>query len=97
MKLGALLREYEIRPDTIRFAQPIGQAKGYRRAAFLDAWQRYCPDDAAEPSQPYQPSHGSSEAVRLDNVVRLKPYQAPLNEMPPPPDTTTDDNATGTA
>ncbi|MFC7382795.1 DUF3631 domain-containing protein [Sphaerisporangium rhizosphaerae] len=43
MKLGALLREYEIRSDTIRFPAPVGQAKGYQRAAFTDAWARYCP------------------------------------------------------
>jgi hypothetical protein len=43
MKFGALLREYEIRSDTIRFQ--TGQAKGYRRADFTDAWARYCPTD----------------------------------------------------
>ncbi|MCO8274775.1 DUF3631 domain-containing protein [Actinoplanes sp. TRM 88003] len=97
-KLGALLREYDIRPETIRFAPPTGQAKGYRRADFRDAWQRYAPETVdhmpeGEPYQPYQPYPPSSEAVRLDNVVRLKPYQAALDEMPPPPD----EDATGTA
>ena len=86
VRLGALLREYDIRPDTIRFT--TGQAKGYRRAAFVDAWTRYAPEvipeAGAEPYQPYQPYHSSSEAVRLAPVVRLKPYQAPLDEMPPP-------------
>ncbi|MFE9100177.1 DUF3631 domain-containing protein [Actinomadura geliboluensis] len=43
MKLGTILREYEIRSDTIRFQ--TGQAKGYRRADFTDAWARYCPTD----------------------------------------------------
>ncbi|WP_412516485.1 DUF3631 domain-containing protein [Actinomadura madurae] len=43
MKLGTILREYEIRSDTIRFQ--TGQAKGYRRADFTDAWARYCPAD----------------------------------------------------
>jgi hypothetical protein len=86
MRFGAMLRDYGIRSDTIRFPPPTGQAKGYHRASFTDAWARYCPPDpdpAAEPYQPYQPYHSSSEAVRLDNVVRLKPYQAPLDEMPP--------------
>ncbi|MFF3442120.1 DUF3631 domain-containing protein [Streptosporangium sp. NPDC002721] len=41
MKLGAILREYNIRSTTARF--PDGQAKGYQRADFLDAWARYCP------------------------------------------------------
>jgi hypothetical protein len=93
MRLGMLLREYDIRPSTIRFAQPIGQARGYRRDDFRDAWQRYCPDPEESRTEPYQPSQPSSEAVRLDNVVRLKPYQAPLDKMPPPPT----GDATGTA
>jgi hypothetical protein len=41
MKLGVILREYDIRSTTIRFTD--GQAKGYRRADFTDAWARYCP------------------------------------------------------
>ncbi|MGI5322063.1 DUF3631 domain-containing protein [Actinomadura nitritigenes] len=48
MKLGTILREYEIRSDTIRFQS--GQAKGYRRADFTDAWARYCPADDTPPS-----------------------------------------------
>ncbi|GAA0932427.1 DUF3631 domain-containing protein [Nonomuraea longicatena] len=46
MKLGTMLREYGIRSDTIRFPT-LGQAKGYHRTAFTDAWNRYCP--SAEP------------------------------------------------
>jgi hypothetical protein len=49
MKLGALLREYDIRSANIRFGLPTGQAKGYQRADFLDAWNRYCPT-ADEPA-----------------------------------------------
>ncbi|MEV4242446.1 DUF3631 domain-containing protein [Streptosporangium canum] len=52
MKLGVILREYDIRSTTIRF--PNGQAKGYLLADFADAWARYCPlpkatDDTSEP------------------------------------------------
>ena len=93
MRLGMLLREYDIRPDTIRFTPPTGQAKGYHRTAFTDAWQRYCPELDPEPYQPYQPYQPSSDPVRLDNVVRLKPYQTTFDEMPPPPG----GDATGTA
>ncbi|MGD9526972.1 MAG: DUF3631 domain-containing protein [Dehalococcoidia bacterium] len=42
MKLGVLLRDYEIRSATIRFPG-TGQAKGYHRADFHDAWTRYTP------------------------------------------------------
>ncbi|MGH8921538.1 MAG: DUF3631 domain-containing protein [Actinomycetes bacterium] len=65
MKLGVLLRGYSIRSTTIRFPH-LGQAKGYHRADFTDAWTRYCPPPdptnvtaghglEGEPSQPYQP------------------------------------------
>lgn len=97
MKLGVLLKEYDIRSETIRFDSPTPQAKGYYRAAFTDAWQRYCPDPdpeaEGEPYQPYQPYPPSSDTVRLLHPVRLKPYQAPLDEMPP----ASDGVATGTA
>ncbi|MEV6527720.1 DUF3631 domain-containing protein [Longispora sp. NPDC051575] len=64
MKLGDLLREYDIRSRNIRFAPPLGQAKGYQRADFTDAWNRYAPAPAMPeepvpagvPSQPSQPS-----------------------------------------
>jgi hypothetical protein len=49
-RLGDLLRDFGITSETIRFQ--VGQAKGYRRDAFLDAWQRYCPPS---PTNPYQP------------------------------------------
>jgi len=70
-KLGSLLGEFAIHSDTIRFPE-IGQAKGYRRLDFTDAWQRYCPLPRTEqdtpdtepqgyPYQPYQAQHPSSE------------------------------------
>lgn len=66
MKLGVLLREYDIRSATIRFPG-LGQAKGYQRADFTDAWTRYCPqptpddhDEQGQPSHPYQPHSPSS-------------------------------------
>ena len=49
MKLGFLLRDFDIRSDTIRF--DTGQAKGYQRTAFADAWARYC-TPAAEAQLP---------------------------------------------
>lgn len=48
MKLGVLLRDYEIRSTTIRFPG-IGQAKGYQRTDFTDTWRRYTPTVLADP------------------------------------------------
>lgn len=62
MKLGVLLREYDIRSVTMRFPD-CGQAKGYQRGDFADAWARYCPPETeppGQPSQPYQASPPSS-------------------------------------
>jgi Protein of unknown function (DUF3631) len=57
MKLGVLLRDYSIRSTTIRFPG-LGQAKGYQRTDFSDAWTRYCPPpDPADHVQEGQPSH----------------------------------------
>ncbi|MDF3292282.1 DUF3631 domain-containing protein [Streptomyces silvisoli] len=48
--LGAMLREYGIRPGNVRVGEI--QRKGYTRNKFADAWRRYCPTihplDAAE-------------------------------------------------
>lgn len=41
-KLGRMLGEFDIRSSNIRFAEG-GQAKGYEKADFADAWERYCP------------------------------------------------------
>src|SRR5207237_8344604 len=64
MRLGAMLREYDIRSANIRFGEPIGQVKGYYRADFADAWARYCPSERGEPSQSSQPSPPSSDRGR---------------------------------
>ncbi|MDA8321823.1 MAG: DUF3631 domain-containing protein [Actinomycetota bacterium] len=55
MKLGVMLREYDIRSENIRFGEPTGRVKGYWRADFTDTWARYCPTREGEPYQPYQP------------------------------------------
>jgi hypothetical protein len=72
-KLGALLREYDIRSANIRF--PDGaQAKGYQRADFTDAWTRYCPvsDRPAEVAVPAVPrSSPQVQPGRLAAVGRL--------------------------
>jgi hypothetical protein len=42
-RLAELLSDYDIRSEIIRFGEPIGRARGYRRVDFTDAWARYCP------------------------------------------------------
>ncbi|GAA0613089.1 DUF3631 domain-containing protein [Kribbella sandramycini] len=49
MKLGNLLRDFEIRSSNIRFT--TGQAKGYTRSDFADAWSRYCPQPTTAPGE----------------------------------------------
>jgi len=68
MKFGVILKDFGIKPaGNIRFM--TGQAKGYTREAFIDAWDRYlspeAPNPPGEPSQPSQPSHPSSGPGRL--------------------------------
>ena len=54
-RLAAMLKLYEIKPDTIRFDEQLqakgfpSQAKGYRRADFEDAWARYLPSSSPPP------------------------------------------------
>ncbi|WP_436528577.1 DUF3631 domain-containing protein [Actinoplanes sp. HUAS TT8] len=72
MKLGVLLKEYEIASENITFEPPTGRVKGFHRTAFEDAWRRYCPPEekpAPEPYKPYKPypdpQNPSSDNVRL--------------------------------
>jgi hypothetical protein len=70
-RLGDMLSEFEIRSDTIRF--PVGQAKGYHRPDFSDAWARYCPAGVPVPSVPSsfpQVTPGTDSTL-----VRIDPYQ----------------------
>ncbi|WP_112248797.1 DUF3631 domain-containing protein, partial [Kribbella monticola] len=76
MKLGNLLREFEIRSDTIRF--PTGQAKGYYRSDFTDAWNRYCPDPKpaageAVPDVPAVTSQVSPEEASTTGTAQAVP------------------------
>lgn len=80
MKLGVLPRDYDIRSATIRFPG-LGQAKGYQRADFTDAWTQYCPQPHAGRSRPagtavppVPASFSQFNTVRLIRVVRLKAY-----------------------
>ena len=82
MRLGAMLREYDIRSANIRFGEPIGQAKGYYRADFTDAWARYCPPtrrgsrtSRTSRPRPAQTRYGSTTGT-AQAVPPKKPYHA---------------------
>lgn len=70
-RLATLLADYGIRSDTIRFPDPTGQAKGYHRAAFTDAWERYCPAPQESGEQPPEDHSGG-----LGEGEPYHPYQA---------------------
>jgi hypothetical protein len=80
MKLGALLREYDIRSANIRFGDGT-QAKGYQRADLLDAWTRYCPPTPlpypSQPSQASRPRSARDGLPRWDDSSRPTPASRP--------------------
>ncbi|MDI6104382.1 DUF3631 domain-containing protein [Actinoplanes sp. NEAU-A12] len=70
MKLGLLLKEYDITSDNITFKPPVGRMKGFHRAPFADAWQRYCTREEKPASQPYKPykPYADPQTPSSDNV-----------------------------
>ena len=76
MRMGNLLRDFEIRSGTIRF--PTGQAKGYHRSDFADAWNRYCPEPKpaggeAVPAVPASTSQVSPEEASATGTAQAVP------------------------
>jgi len=105
MKLGAILREYDIRSSNIRF--PDGtQAKGYHRANFTDAWSRYCPLPlTAVPHPDTPPRQGAavpavpatSPQVSAGRLTPLGRLSRPSHTSRPSPTSTNDPGTAGTA
>ena len=71
-RLAALLRPYRIVPGTVRMEER-NTPKGYRRAAFEDAWRRYLPVDqpsthppagVAEPPHRHNPQKSSGNGFQ---------------------------------
>lgn len=75
MKLGVLLKEYEITSENITFPPPTGRVKGFHRATFTDAWQRYCPPDDNPAPEPYKP-YADHQIPSSDSVRLLRPRTA---------------------
>ncbi|MET7329470.1 DUF3631 domain-containing protein [Nonomuraea sp. NPDC005650] len=76
MKLGTMLREYDIRSGNIRF--PNGQAKGYHRADFADAWARYCPSLDPIPNADVVPIERDARPSRPSLVTAGQNGTAPI-------------------
>jgi hypothetical protein len=86
-RLGDLLREFEITSSNVRF--PVGQAKGYLRDDFTDAWNRYCPapNDAPParnrpPIRPIRPNVVSAGQPR-DGLKPWDGLSVPPNQSVP--------------
>jgi hypothetical protein len=109
VKLSELLREYDIRSRNVRFGPPVGQAKGYTRADFTDAWSRYTPKTATDsdeaeggrgirtalgPSEPSQPSHPSPPRSDPGRAHRWDGSSRPTLQAVPP---LTSEGTAGTA
>ena len=68
-RLARLLKPFEVRPaGTIRLGERTG--KGYRRAAFLDAWTRYLPAQASHRHNPNNDGGGTAASDRHTAVTQ---------------------------
>ncbi|MEU8402702.1 DUF3631 domain-containing protein [Nonomuraea sp. NPDC048892] len=76
MKLGTMLREYDIRSGNIRFPNGM-QAKGYQRADFADAWGRYCPSLGPVPEADVVPIERENRPSRPSLVTAGQSGTAP--------------------
>ncbi|MGH3566739.1 MAG: DUF3631 domain-containing protein, partial [Pseudonocardia sp.] len=70
MKLAELLHDYDIGSHKIRFPG-LGQAKGYYRGDFADAWARYCPQLPTA-----APAEGGSLLSRTSLLTAGQPEEA---------------------
>ena len=68
-KLGALLREYDIKAQVLTL--PTGQARGYLRSDFEDAWGRYCTDDTE-----------AEEGTQVSEVSKRQPTHETAGQTP---------------
>lgn len=70
--LANLLRDFDIKPANVRFADGR-QAKGFTRNKFRDAWERYCPEPSAPANEPRPPGQRGP----------LAPPAGPVSPVPP--------------
>ncbi|GAY11797.1 DUF3631 domain-containing protein [Pseudonocardia sp. N23] len=87
-KLGILLHEYGIRSANIRFTE--GQAKGFQRADFDDAWRRYTPEllsteGVTRPTRPNLITAGQRGTEESPGTGQPVPRPDAGTERPVPP------------
>jgi Protein of unknown function (DUF3631) len=81
IKLSNMLRAYGIAPHPIQMAKK--QRRGYRKAQFEDAWDRYCPipsTGALPADQPVNPSTSQSQSEKQGISTRQPPDQVDGSE-----------------
>lgn len=79
--LASMLKPYEVKPGTIREREDV--YRGYLRADFHDAWQRYLPhtsENPLHPLQPLQPSNDAGFSVTDKNPVTATPVTSDTKE-----------------
>lgn len=75
-RLSRLLRPFEITSKQVRLGS--ANLKGYERAAFVDAWERYLP----VPPSPTEPKHRNSEPDRSFDVSDHNPSDGAASAGP---------------
>jgi hypothetical protein len=92
--LADRLRPYGIRSRNVRTSD--GQAKGYRRSDFADAWSRYLPDPPTPSTHPPSPASPPSQPLqdKTSGQIRVTSRAVPL---PSHDDGGTARDGTGTA
>jgi Protein of unknown function (DUF3631) len=72
--LARRLHPFDVGPSTVRFGpEETATAKGYLRAQFLDAWDRYLPAAPVDPSQASQPSQEGAPTSTVTAVTAVTP------------------------
>ena len=87
-KLARLLKDYDIKPQQRRIGND--NVKGYARANFKDASDRYLPPPSQDASDPTEtPKQLSSDAGLDDNTIETGLPDVSVGGRPNPPDSHT--------
>jgi hypothetical protein len=83
-RLARLLKPYGVKPENMR--EGSSTFRGYRRASFEDAWERYVPAMPENPEHPEQPEHTANRAGSdVPGYFRYPEHETPHKEGDVPP------------